>query len=581
MIALLYMALLTGCSNLPMPSPAAKSPETGTVIIITPTHTLEPPTSTPIPTATPLPQGGNLTIALEQGIPLLQPWRPRSRNEEQVISLLYRGLMRLDEQLRPEPDVAETWNASADGRIVTFTLRSDVTWHDGQPLDAVDVHFTLDRMQALPFTTTALLADLQHIAAISTPDSHTVVLSLTERYSPLLAELTLPILPRHLLENEEIGNVNFWDIPVGCGPFQFDQRERGASIVLSRYSGYYGGEPLLERVVFVGASDVEKKLAALQEGELLLAELPWNASQNVPETHPMLRMDMYPENGFYFLAFNLREGRPFADVQVRQALAKAIDLPHLVKTMTKGQGTLIGNSAVPGSWADLVPTPDEAPDLDEARALLQEAGWTLPAGATIRQRDGITFDAQLFVRGDDVRRLAAAKHIAEIASSIGLQVTVEAADFPTTIVSKYAPPYDFDMLLGSWGNGAGDPLFTDFMYYDPDDFRLFHSSQINLGTLDTRVTRNFVEFRDSAYDTHAQMARQLYHIEERMSAQRKAQERIATTLPYLYLWADRIPVVLNKRVTTLDGPVDLSMPNYLRNIERWYLEDTSDLSEEQ
>jgi peptide/nickel transport system substrate-binding protein len=178
---------------------------------------------------------------------------------------------------------------------------------------------------------------------------------------------------------------------------------------------------------------------------------------------------------------------------------------------------------------------------------------------------------QLFVRGDDPRRVEAARQIAEAARTIGIEIVVEPADFSTVILSKFAPPYDFDLLLGSWSNGVGDPLFSDYAFYDPDDFELFHSSQINQGSLDLRPVLNIAGFSDPAYDNQAGAARQLYGLDERERAIRLAQQRIADQLPYLFLWADQLPVLLSPGVTTLDGPVNLNTPMYLRNIERWYL----------
>ncbi len=125
--------------------------------------------------------------------------------------------------------------------------------------------------------------------------------------------------------------------------------------------------------------------------------------------------------------------------------------------------------------------------------------------------------------------------------------------------------------LALWSNGAGDPAFGDYLFYDPSDFALFHSSQINQGTADTRATLNFVGFSDSAYDNQAAAAQQIYDMQQRGQALRLAQERIAALKPYLFLWTDRIPVALSERVTTLDGPVNLNTPLYLWNVERWYL----------
>jgi peptide/nickel transport system substrate-binding protein len=319
-------------------------------------------------------------------------------------------------------------------------------------------------------------------------------------------------------------------------------------------------------------ADPKVSVDALKDGRLLLAELPWGEGQAITQTLPGIQAGAYPENGYYYLAFNVRQGRRFADVRVRQALAEAIDLPALARAVTNGQGLAIAGSAAPGSWADFARPTSDTLNLDRASALLDEAGWKLPeAGGTIRQHNDITFTAQLFVRGDDPRRVEAAGLIAAAGRRIGLQIAIQPADFATTIVSKYAPPYDFDLLLGSWSNGAGDPTFADYAFYDPDDFPLFHSSQVNQGEADTRATLNITGFRDGAYDNQAGAARQLYDFAERGKFLRLAQLRLVEQKPYLFLWADRIPVALSQKVTTLDGPVNLNTPMYLGNVERWYL----------
>lgn len=536
-----------------------------------PTPTPEPPTPTAEPTPTPLPVGGNLPIRLASDVPNLRPWQPRSRSEEQVITLLYNGLTRLDAQLQPQPDLAREWEIAPNGRVLTFTLRSGITWHDGQPFDANDVRFTLNSLRSLPITSTALLADLQRIRAVSAPTTDTVVISLTERFAPILSHLTLPILPSHLLEGQNLYTFNFWDLPIGTGPFKLENRIPGQAITLTRHASYHHGAPLLEQVTLMVTPATGVTIEALQTGDLLLAELPWSAANTVAALDSV-NLGGYPENGFYFLAFNLRDPRPTSELAVRQALAQAIDVPRLVEAVTDGQGIPIASSAVPGSWADVSAPPRGTSNLEGARELLNEAGWLLPPGMTIRQREGRSLTLRMFVRSDDPRRVAAAERIASIATSIGIEISIERANFSSVILSKYAPPYDFDLLLGSWIGGVGDADFADFIYYDPDDFALFHSSQISAGPADTRITRNFVAFRDETYDNHAQAGRQLYSLEERIAAYQQTQARIASQVPYLYLWTDRIPVALNRRVTTLDGPVNLSTPAYLWNIERWYLQ---------
>ena len=503
-------------------------------------------------------------------VPELRPWQPRSRGEEQISSMLYSGLTRLDAQLQPQPDLASAWDASADGRLITFTLRTNVVWHDGRSLTADDVVYTLGALRELS-PTTALLDDMQRIAEVTAPATSTVVLSLTERYAPIFADLAVPILPKHLLIGKNIATLDFWETPVGSGPFQFGAREPGASVTLNANSRFYRGQPLLDRVAFLVA-DAEVAAGALRDGRLLLAELPWSESLQISGTIPGIRAGSYPENGYYFLAFNVRPNRPFADVRVRQALAEAVDLPQLVREVSGDQGIPILSSAAPGSWADFVRPTTATVDLDRARTLLDEAGWKLPEdGGTLRQQDGITLTARLFVRGDDARRVRAAELISAAARQIGMAIEVERADFDSVIVSKYAPPYDYELLLGSWSNGAGDPTFADYAFYDPDDLPLFHSSQVNQGPADTRATLNVSGFSDGAYDNQSAAAHQLYDFAERGNFIKLAQQRLVDMRPYLFLWADRIPVALGSKLTTLDGPIDLNTPMYLGNVERWYL----------
>ncbi|MDQ2995896.1 MAG: ABC transporter substrate-binding protein, partial [Chloroflexota bacterium] len=137
-LAVLALAILSGCALDPPP----------------------PPTPTPLPpTPTPLPRGGNLTVRLAEDVTDLRPWQPRSRGEEQITALLYNGLTRLDAKLQPQPDLATGWDASQDGRLITFTLRPDVSWHDGKPFSAEDAAYTISALHELS-PTTALLTDI-------------------------------------------------------------------------------------------------------------------------------------------------------------------------------------------------------------------------------------------------------------------------------------------------------------------------------------------------------------------------------------------------------------------------------------
>ena len=532
--------------------------------------------STPAPTNEPttppiqVPQGGTLTIRTTQDISNLHPWKPTSHEQSQLLGLLYRGLTKLDQRLAPQPDVATSWQSDSVGQTLTMTLRSDIRWHDDTALTAADAAWTISAMQSIS-PTTPLLTDLQGLVRkVTAPDDTTLVISLREPYAPLLSALSMPILPKHLFEqlsSAELDQLNLLTQPIGSGPFMFEQRTAGSAISLIRNSNYIDGVPYLDRVAFVVAPDPQVARQAVRDGDLLAAELPWEQSQGLGSA---IGTGSYPENGFYYLAFNMRDGRIFSDPRVRQALALSLDLNTIVETAGPAAQAILSDH-LPGTW--VAPT-GELPkrNLDQARELLDQAGWVLPEGATIRASNGITLSMALFVRGDDQRRIAVAERIAAAASPVGFNIVVTPADFESVIRSKLVTPFDFDLALMSWGNSrvGGSPSYTA---YDPDNFSLFHSSQIYQGVADGRPgLRNYGAFQNTSFDNLSTAARALYATERRRELYQQTNTIIQTEYPYVFLWADRIPVALAKQVRSTQGEIRLDTANWLYDVQHWYLE---------
>lgn len=602
MLVLLAACDVGGSSSTATAVPAAQTtatvpaPEAITSQPITPTDTIEALTTSTAPgtidaattatgadttqtaaataTTSTAPQGGTLTIRIPHSLPTLKPWDLRSRSEEYVADLMYNGLMRLDASLTPQPDLAERWETSPDGGTITFTLRSNLQWHDGEPLTEEDVAWTLNAMRTMT-STNSLMVDLRTtIADVRTPISNTVVLSLTQAYAPILADLALPILPRHRLQSrtpEELAAFNFWDDPIGSGPFKLvDRNDQGYSF--TRNDEYVHGAPHLDRVALVIAPDPNVVTRALNDGTLLAAEFPITETLATEPIASSLRQGGYPENGFYFMAFNTRQDRIFADARVRQAIALTVDNNALVREIA-GPRALPLVSAISPASRDYPQEQPPALDLDSARQLLDEAGWTLPDGQTVRVRGDATLATQLFVRGDDPRRVAAAERIAASVAPIGVQLTVSRVDFGTVLVGKLAPPYDFDLILSSWvdaPNSAGVPTSR---FYDPDDYALFGADRIWGGESDTRQgLRNIGGFNDAEYEQAAKQARTTYGVTQRLAAIGAAQEIIRREVPYLFLWTDRVLTVVNPNVKSDDGEIVLDSPRFMWNVETWYIQ---------
>lgn len=571
----LALLLLAACDLQSSPAALATlTPATGTqTTSATAMPTAAPPTRTPATPTPAVPQGGTLTIRASEPITTFTPWDLRSRAAENVADLLYNGLVRLDDTLKPQPDLAERWETSPNDDIITFTLRSNIRWSDGQTLTGADVAWTLSTLRTIT-ATNSLLFDLRTvIAEVRAPLSSTVVLSLTRPYAPLLADLSLPILPRHKLESrspQQLAALNFLEEPVGSGPFRLAERsERG--LTFTRNERYFRGRPNLDGVALVVAPDPEVAAKALDDGTLLLAEMP-PTDATTATLAASLRHGDYPENGFYFLAFNVRAERPFSDTRVRQALALAVDVPAMAKEAGGPQAIPLATSLSPATWAYPPGLAPPRPDLDRARALLDEAGWRLAPGQAVRTRGAITLTAQIFTRGDDARRIAAARRIATGAEQVGIKLEVVPSDFKSVILAKLAPPYSFDLLLSSWINAPNTAGFPTSRFYDPDDYAIFGADRIWKGPSDTRAgLRNIGGFSNGDYESAAKRAREIYDPDARAKAIAAAQAVLVREQPYLFLWTDSIRVVMSAKIGVDGGKINLDSPRYLWNVERWYI----------
>src|SRR5688572_7274775 len=341
-LLIVILALGAGCDNeppRPVPTPSA-------------TSTTTPPTATQPPPR----RGGTLTVRLGAYPSGLNPWLTgRDPDAQLVASLLFNGLTRLDNRLQPQPDLAERWEVSQDGTVLTFFLRENARWHDGRHLTAADVVYSYRTLAGVAPDTPQLVRIQDTVASVEAPDlgGREVRFTLKRRFSPILADLSIPVLPSHILTGTlpvDLPNHPFNDEPVGTGPFSFEERVEGQSISLQGNKKFYRGAPQLESVALLVAPDVAVAGEAVADGRLLLAQLPpANAESLVREGRA--KGGAYVEAGYDFVAFNLRAPRPFSDTRLRQAWALALDKEGLAFAATGSGGEPVWTDVHPRSWA--------------------------------------------------------------------------------------------------------------------------------------------------------------------------------------------------------------------------------------
>jgi ABC-type transport system substrate-binding protein len=348
---------------------------------------------------------------------------------------------------------------------------------------------------------------------------------------------------------------------VGTGPYRYVS-ENADSVHFEAWPGYHGGVPATKFVDFVRAkgdgSDLEAGTLDILPGADLGAAFRAAAEANG------VRVVTLPTPGYFVLTFNVRPGHLFNDVALRRALQLCIDLPRDVDAATGGEGTPIYGPVLPGSWGDDPDLPRPARDTAAARRLIEEAGWTLATDDTYA-KEGVRLAAEILVRGSREDRVKMADLIASQARDCGMdlggrQLADDAYDsffnYPHDIPGTNAP---FHLVLSGWSGGP-----------DPDMASIYASSAITDAAhpRGEGASANFGGFSDPAFDRLIAAGKATYDQAERTRIYRQAQEELAAQVPAVFLWAYNSYDALRSAVTTVDGPLDLTAPNWAWQPER-------------
>jgi peptide/nickel transport system substrate-binding protein len=220
----------------------------------------------PVPTV-----GGEYTEGLIGAPQYINPLLSQTNDvDSDITHLIFSGLLRFDSELRLVPDLAERWSVNDDQTQYIFVIRDQVTWHDGQPLTADDIIFTVRSIQDTEFKS-PLLVSLRGVQ-VEKRDERTVIFTLPEAYPAFFEVLTFGILPEHIWGEIPAINANLTEYnlkPIGSGPWKFksltkDRLGNIKSYVLEPNPTYYGPQPYLEKITFKFYADFDPAVAALK-----------------------------------------------------------------------------------------------------------------------------------------------------------------------------------------------------------------------------------------------------------------------------------------------------------------------------
>src|ERR1700712_3118748 len=383
-------------------------------------------------------RGGTLSVHLPGEQRILNPAIRASTGVYIVTSKIVESLVDLDANGKPLPVLATSWEATPDGKTVTFKLRQGVTWHDGKPFTSADVQFTALELWKKYLNYGTQLQ--QYLDAVDTPDALTAVF----RYSrpmplPLLLRALADlgyIAPRHVFEGTNILENPANTAPIGTGPFKFVQYERGQFIIAERNPNYWRKEfPYLDKIVWRVIADKSAASAALETGQTQLSTYSSLSLADYDRLRKDARFDVSSRgieaNAFNnTLEFNVRR-KELSDVRVRRAIAHAIDVPFFIENFLYGQGKP-ATGPIPSSSTAFFPgnPPPYAFDRKKAIALLDEAGYKPGT-------DGNRFTLKMVPinNGEDVPLLAT--FIQQSLHAVGIKVEIVNLDTAGALSAVY------------------------------------------------------------------------------------------------------------------------------------------------
>ena len=483
----------------------------------------------------PAAQGDVLTFALSPEPPFLLTAINTTLQMGMVTSKVMESLLYLDTALTYQPQLAQSWNVSADGRTYTFKLRPNVKWHDGKPFTSADVRFTV--MEVLKKLHPRGRSSFAKVVSVETPDPLTAVFKLSQPAPSMLTALASgyesPIVPRHLFEGTDIAANPYISKPIGTGPFVFKEWQKGSHIVLERNPNYWRpGKPALQRIVFRIINDASARAAGLESGELQiggLSPIPLTDLSRLANS-PTLSIEkrgyayMSP---FMLMEVNLRKP-PLNDVRVRQAIAHAIDRQRLTQIVWMGYGEP-AVSPIPSSVTTFhsKDIPKYEFDVEKSKKLLDDAGLKLGANGF---RFKIMHD--FIPLGSDYQRTG--EFIKQSLGRVGIDVELRSQDLPTYLRRIYTD-YDFDTTSLYYGAFA-DP--TQGLQ------RLFWSKSIQKGVVFTNPT----DYRSPEMDRIIESAQSEADPVKRKALYLQMQRLAMTDLPIIPLMETRFTTVASRKL---------------------------------
>jgi peptide/nickel transport system substrate-binding protein len=428
----------------------------------------------------------------------LDPHKQWNPDSYYVYRNIFDNMLTRDDAGKIVPQIATEWTYKSDTEIV-FTIRSDVKFHDGTPLTAEDVAFSVRRITDPKFASPQL-GQFNKIVSAEATGEHEVTLKTDGAYPVLLAQLVkLSIVPKHVVE--KVGDDAFNLAPVGSGPYKFDTWQRGVSFTLARNDAYWGDKGQFAKAEFRAVPDAATRVADLQSGAAdLVVTLDSDLAAQIKGSSVAKPLVVLTERIAYVKLNPTLP--PLNDVRVRKAVALAIDKQGLVDGILGGYDKPADQMATPSHFGYVEGIEDYPYDPEQAKKLIAEAGVS---GTHLAFATSPTFDQRIV------------QAIAQMLTDVGLPVDLQLTDMATYLKHVQSEPGKQPLIsFGRWSCACQD--------VDGVLFPLLHSSS------------SWSSLRNPEIDALLDTARNTLDDKARLDAYKKVSEFVASDVPLVPLY---------------------------------------------
>ncbi len=416
-----------------------------------------------------------LRIGSQTQILPLDPFHTHETWSVHMLDVVFNKLVRLNERGEMEPDLAERWDVSTDGKTYTFYLREEVYFHNKAPFSSADViasylayiHPEVDHPSKNIF---------EKVETVSTPNSKTVIFKLKETYAPFLFDLKLfYILPSEIANNIEAIK-KFTYKPVGTGSFYFEELQENKKLILKKYPYYHEGAAKLDEIVMLSYDSAETVWTALMRNEIDLAFLLNQEDYEITKQDLTFRSFAVPSSHFYY-ALTFNHSKPlFADKRFRKAISCAIDRNAIIERVLKGYGDECSGPFIKGSWGE---NPEVAPfsyNPKKSIELLKELGYLDENGDGVLEKEGKNLEIEIKFHGVYEERTNIAYLIRQYLQEIGIKVRLKAEQIADMgfVQSKKG---DFDIELRTIKNHVEPSLAVSGWHSGQGNLSLYYFYQ--------------------------------------------------------------------------------------------------------